>query len=411
MRPDEIAALGDLASEGAAGVARQIHEVHLGIAGRVWGRVGPAALPVKLAHDRIAGGAYSAATELTRVIVRVGAQAASAARSPDAPSIERTPAGRVAVSALNGAFGDTMARRGNALALPMAVRRRGGDLDIARTELRSAYPDARSRVAVFVHGLCETDDAWKLGAGRHAPYGHRMEIELGYTPVYLRYNTGLHVSENGRALARLLEQLVAEWPVPVQEITLIGHSMGGLVARSACHYGADSACVGKVRHVFTLGTPHRGTPLEQAANAASAALARLPETRPLARALNIRSSGIKDLRYGYLVDECWVDQDADAFLRDTSREIPFPPTARHYFICATVSREADAAAGRIVGDLLVLQPSAWAHDGRGKRLRFGIEHYHHLGGANHFDLLNHPAIYAQMRHCLASQWALPAPAA
>jgi pimeloyl-ACP methyl ester carboxylesterase len=411
MRPEEIAALGDLASEGAAGVARQIHEVHLGIAGRVWGRVGPAALPVKLAHDCIAGGAYSAATELTRVIVRVGAQAASAARSPDAPSIERTPVGRVAVSALNGAFGDTMARRGNALALPMAVRRRGRDLDIARIELRSAYPNAKSRVAVFVHGLCETEEAWKLGAGRHAPYGHRMEIELGYTPVYLRYNTGLHVSENGRALARLLEQLVAEWPVPVQEITLIGHSMGGLVARSACHYGADSACVGKVRHVFTLGTPHRGTRLEQAANAASVALARLPETRPLARALNIRSSGIKDLRYGYLVDECWVDQDADAFLRDTSREIPFLPTARHYFICATLSREADAAAGRIVGDLLVLQPSAWAHDGRGKRLRFGIEHYHHLGGANHFDLLNHPAIYAQMRRCLASQRALPAPAA
>jgi len=410
MRPEEIAALGDLASEAAAGAARQIHEVHLGIAGRVWRRVGPAALPVKLAHDRIAGGAYSAATELTRAIVRVSAHAASAARSPDAPSIDRTPAGRVAVSALNGAFGDTMARRGNALALPMAVRRRGGDLDIARPELRSAYPNAKSRVAVFVHGLCETDEAWKRGAGRHVPYGHRMEIELGYTPVYLRYNTGRHVSENGRQLAQLLEQLVAEWPVPVDEITLIGHSMGGLVARSACHYGAGGACVGKVRHVFTLGTPHRGAPLEQAANAASVALARLPETRPLARALNIRSSGIKDMRYGYLVDECWNDEDCDAFLRDTSREIPFLPTARHYFICATLSREADATVGRIIGDLLVLQPSAWAHAGRGKRMRFPIEHYHHLGGANHFGLLNHPAIYAQMRRCLASQRALPAPA-
>jgi pimeloyl-ACP methyl ester carboxylesterase len=107
---------------------------------------------------------------------------------------------------------------------------------------------------VFVHGLCETDEAWKLGAGRHVPYGHRMEIELGYTPVYLRYNTGLHISENGRALAGLLEDLVAAWPVPAHEVALIGHSMGGLVGRSACHYGADSACVAKVRHVFTLGT-------------------------------------------------------------------------------------------------------------------------------------------------------------
>jgi pimeloyl-ACP methyl ester carboxylesterase len=238
-----------------------------------------------------------------------------------------------------------------------------------------------------------------------------MEIELGFTPLYVRYNTGRHISENGRELAELLEELIQAWPVPVDEVVLIGHSMGGLVGRSACHYGADSACVAKVRHVFTLGTPHRGAPLEQVTNAATAALARLPETRPLAKALNIRSVGIKDLRYGYLVDECWMDQDCDAYLRNTSKEIPFLPTARHYFICATLSREADAPVGRIIGDLLVLRPSAWAHEGRGKRMQFPIEHYHHIGGANHFDLLNHPAIYAQIRRCLSSQRVLPSPAA
>ncbi|HJS95182.1 MAG TPA: alpha/beta fold hydrolase [Solirubrobacteraceae bacterium] len=409
MRREEIAALGDLAGEAAAGATRQIQELHTGIAGRVWRRVGPAALPVKLAHDQITRRAYSAASELTGTVVRAAANAASRAQAPDAPSIEHTPAGRVLVSALNGAFGDALMRKGNPLALRMAVRRHGRDLHIGRSELRRAYPNAKPRLAVFVHGLCETDEAWKLGAGRHVPYGHRMEIELGYTPVYLRYNTGRHISENGRELAALLEKLVADWPVPVDEVVLVGHSMGGLVGRSACHYGADSACVAKVRHVFTLGTPHRGAPLEQAANAASAALARLPETRPLARALNLRSSGIKDLRYGYLVDECWMDQDCDAYLRNTSQEIPFLPTALHYFICATLSREADAPVGRIIGDLLVLQPSAWAHEGRGKRMRFPIEHYYHLGKANHFDLLNHPAIFDQMRRCLTSQRALPSP--
>jgi pimeloyl-ACP methyl ester carboxylesterase len=409
MRPEEIAALGDLAGEAAAGATRQIHELHDGIARRVWRRVGPAALPVRLAHDRIANSAYSVAGELTRQVVRAGANAASLARSPDATSIERTPAGRLVVSALNGAFGDMLVRRGNPLALDMTVRRHGRDLELTPAAVSDAYPNAKPRLVVFVHGLCETDDAWKLGAARHVPYGHRMEIELGYTPVYLRYNTGRHISENGRELATRLEALVTSWPTEVHEITLVGHSMGGLVARSACHYGADSACVAKVRHVFTLGAPHRGAPLEQAANAASVALARLPETRPLARALNARSVGIKDLRYGYLTDECWMDQDCDAFLRDSSREVPFLPTARHYFICATLTREPDAAVGRIIGDLLVLRPSAWAREERGKRMRFPIEHYHHLGGASHFDLLNHPAIYAQMRRCLASQRALPAP--
>ncbi len=410
MRPDEIAALGDLASEAAAGATRQIRELHTGIAGRVWRRVGPASLPVRLVHDRIAGRAYEAAGEVTRAVVRAGAHAASAARAPDSPSIERTPAGRAVVSALNGAFGDTLERSGNPLALRMSFRHRGRDLEVDREALAAAHPKAKSRLAVFVHGLCETDDAWNWIPARHVPYGHRMEIELGYSPLYLRYNTGRHISENGRELAAALEGLVAAWPTEVHEVVLVGHSMGGLVARSACHYGADSECVAKVRHVFTLGTPHHGAPLEQVTNAAAAALARLPETRPLARALNIRSSGIKDLRYGYLVDECWVDQDCDAYLRNTSREIPFLPTARHYFICATLSREADAPVGRIIGDLLVLRPSAWAHPGRGQRMEFPIEHYYHLGKANHFDLLNHPAIFEQMRRCLQSPRALTAPA-
>jgi pimeloyl-ACP methyl ester carboxylesterase len=360
----------------------------------VWRRVGPASSPVRLAHDRIAKAAYAAAGNLTRTVVRAGALVASAAQSPDAPSIQRSAAGRAVVSALNGVYGDLLVRRRNALALDMAVSRSGRD--------------AKPKLAVFIHGLCETDEAWSLGASRHVPYGDRMEIELGYTPIYLRYNTGRHISENGRDLAELLQTLVAQWPTDVHEITLIGHSMGGLVARSACHYGAGSACMAKVRHVFTLGAPHRGAPLEQAANAASAALVRLPETRPIARALNLRSSGIKDLRYGYLVDECWMDQDCDAFLRDTSREIPFLATARHYFICATLTREPNAPVGRIIGDLLVLRPSAWAQAPRTKRLRFPVEHYYHLGGANHFDLLNHPAIFDQMRRCLHSQRALSA---
>ncbi|MGH2884385.1 MAG: lipase family alpha/beta hydrolase, partial [Solirubrobacteraceae bacterium] len=374
--------------------------------------VGPASIPVKIAHDRIARTAYSAAGELTRTVFRAGAQAASAAQSPDSPSVQGSPAGRALVSALNGAFGDTLVRRGNPLALPMAFRRGGHDLELTQDALAGAYPHAKPRLAVFVHGLCETDDAWNgipARPARHVPHGHRMEIELGYSPLYLRYNTGRHVSENGRELAVALDRLVAAWPVRVEEVVLIGHSIGGLVARSACHYGDGGESVRKVRHVVTLGTPHRGAPLEQVTNAASVALSRLPETRPLAKALNIRSSGIKDLRYGYLVDECWAGKDCDAYLRDTSREIPFLPTARHYFISATLSRQPDAAVGRVIGDLLVLQPSAWAQPGRGTRMRFPIEQYFHLGGANHFDLLNDPAIYAQIRRCLQSQRALSAP--
>ena len=411
MRRDELAALGELAGDAAGGLASQIHQMHSGVAERVWRAVGPASIPVRIVHDQVAQRGYSAAQQLTRRVVSGGVRALGVGRSAEAESIERTVMGRAVVGALNGIWGDTMARQQNRLALKMTLRSGGRDVVLTGGGVRRAYPHATPRLAVFVHGLCETDDAWMLGGARHVPYGFRLQAELGYTPVYVRYNTGLHISENGRQLAAVLDELTRAWPVEVHEIALIGHSMGGLVGRSACHYSDGAAWCGKVRHVFTLGSPHLGAPLEQGANALSYYLSKLPETRALfATPLNLRSVGIKDLRYGYLVDECWQDQDCDAFLRDTSREVPFMRTASHYFICATLSREPNALAGRLVGDLLVLRASAWSQR-RGERLRFRIEHYGHLGGANHFDLLNHPAIYGQIRRWMAPRRALPAPSA
>jgi len=409
VNPEEIEAVGDLAGEAVAGLTVQIHELHDGIARRAFDAVGPGAAAVKVAHDRVADAVYAGARGLTRTLIRAGASAIGATQPADAGSLEQARTGRFAVGALNGAFGDTLARRGNGLALGMTVRAGGRDIGLTRGELARAFPTATGRVAVFLHGLCETDESWKLGAGRHIPYGYRLQAELGYTPVYLRFNTGRHISDNGRELASLLDQLCRSWPVQLHELTLIGHSMGGLVSRSACHYGAGSDWTTKVRHVFTLGAPHRGAPLEQAVNAASAAFARLPETRGIAKALNLRSVGIKDLRYGYLVEEDWFGVDCDAYLRKAAAEIPFSSTANHYFVCATLSRDADAPVGRIIGDLLVLRASAWGHGG-GERMRFPVEHYQHVGGANHFDLLNHPAIYAQIRRWLTSRKALPAPA-
>jgi pimeloyl-ACP methyl ester carboxylesterase len=249
--------------------------------------------------------------------------------------------------------------------------------------------DPSGRLVVFLHGLCETEDAWWLGSQRHQPYGVRLQAELGWTPVYVRYNSGRQISDNGRALARLLERLVDDWPVGVSEIALIGHSMGGLVARCACHHGSDRPWVQLVRHVFMLGTPHRGAPLAKVARKASARLEVLPETRALASMLNLRSLGIQDL--------C-----ADC-------EFPYLPSANQYFVSATVSREVSAPAGRLIGDLLVLPPSAWDQAGRGQRLTFPLDHYRHVGSATHFDLLNHPAIYEQISRWL-SRRGLPVPA-
>lgn len=406
MRSDEIVATGQLAGAAAGGLASRIHDLHYGIAGRVFGALGPSAGPVRVIHDRISKAAYGTVSAGTNALVRTGAVALSAVSAPDARPLADSRAGRLAVGALNGAFGDLLALRRNALQVTMTFRHGDRDLALEREALIRALPNAKPRVAIFLHGLCESDAAWKLRDRRYVPYGFRLETELGYTSLYLNYNSGRHISENGRELAVRLTELLDSWPVEIDELALIGHSMGGLVARSACHYGARSAWAAKVRHVFTLGAPHLGAPLEQLTNRATVALARLPETRGIAQALNLRSSGIKDLRYGYLIDEDWVEQDPDVYLRRTGAQIPFLDTANHYFVCATLARDHDARSARIIGDLLVLHASAWGQT-RGQRLRFPVDHYRHVGGATHFDLLNHPVIYDQIRCWLQSRKQLP----
>jgi hypothetical protein len=330
---------------------------------------------VRVVHDRVSSAAYRAVASALAAGPRALVKLTPGNGVPAADTLR----GSMALGALNGAIGDRLVDTGNPLALEMSFRGR-------------AEPATR-RVVVFVHGLCETDEAWRLG--RTPPYGARLHEDLGYTPLYLRYNTGLRISVNGRRLAELLEQTVHEWPVPVDEIALVGHSMGGLVARSACHYGG--AWTRAVRHVFCLGSPHLGAPLEKGANALGYALNRLPETRPLAKLVNGRSVGIKDLRFGSCVEEDWCDCDPDEFLRDRCTEVPFLDCATYYFVGATLTRSKRS----LVGDLLVQFPSA-SGSGKKRRLAFEVDNGMHLPRANHLQLLNHPAVYEQLATWLSA---------
>jgi pimeloyl-ACP methyl ester carboxylesterase len=258
MRPEEVAAVGDLAAEALGGAVEQIHDVHAGIARRVFWAIGDVAAPVRLLHDGIAGLTYRSVRGIGTTVLRTGALAASATLPADAPSIESRPLGRVAVGILNGAFGDALERRHSPLAVEMTVRWSGLPVEPVAEALARAFPDAAPRIAVFLHGVGQTEDAWTRRADRVPPYGHRLQTELGYTPVYVRYNSGRPISENGRDLARLLAQIHRAWPTEIDEISLVGHSMGGQVARSACWYGAELAWAQRLRHVVSLGSPHGG---------------------------------------------------------------------------------------------------------------------------------------------------------
>jgi len=401
MRRADIEALGDLAGEALAEGGTLVKDLHAGIAGRPFGILGPMAAPVRFVHDGVSEAIYGSVRGGLRAASRRGA-GALARRAPDeGPALAGTPGGSLALAALNGLYGDHLSARGSELALGMDVRRHGADVPLGPAALADAFPDATSRIAVFVHGLFETDEAWRLlplrGDRARRTYGERLQDELSFTPVHLRYNTGLRVSENGRALARLLDELVAGWPTGVEELVLVGHSMGGLVARSACHYGDldGRRWTDSVRHVFCLGTPHLGADLEKGVNVLGWALGRLPETRPFGTVLNARSTGIKDLRFGSCVEEDWCDCDPDEFLRDRCQEAPFLPGAHYYFISAALS---PGPLGTLLGDLLVRSPSASGRgNGRGRSIPFEVDNGRELAGLTHIDLLNHPDVYEQLR--------------
>jgi pimeloyl-ACP methyl ester carboxylesterase len=370
VKGTEIQATGKLAGDALGGTGALIRDVHRGVSSRIFTTLGPIGAPVKLAHDGISTAVYAS--------VRAGLRLTPRALTPFAPAgpaaLHESPAGSAALGAINGMWGDRVAQEYPPLALPMTLKGEPGD-----------------RVAVFVHGLCETDAAWRLGGG--PTYGERLREDLGYAPVYARYNTGRHISDNGRALAAALDELEAS------EIVLIGHSMGGLVARSACHY-ADTAA-SRIRHVVCLGSPHMGAPLERAANRGAHLLGRLPETSPFARLLTIRSAGLKDLRYGACVEEDWDGFDPDEYLCDRCTEVPFLEGATYCFIGATVTRRKEGLLADVLGDLLVQFPSA-SGDHPTRRLAFEIENGFHLGGVNHIQLLNHPKVYAQLKRWLTA---------
>jgi pimeloyl-ACP methyl ester carboxylesterase len=407
MQSQEITAVGELAGEAVGGFGTLVRDMHRAIAGRTFRALGPLGAPVRVIHDSVATGVHAGVRASLRAGPRAGGAAIARRARPDAARLGTSTGGGFALAALNGAVGDILAERGNDLALKMTIRRRGEDVDVEPDAVARAFPDATPQMVVFVHGLIETDEAWHVfplrgrEPGRRA-YGARLRDDLGYTPVYLRYNTGRHISDSGADLSRLLEDLVAAWPVDVEEIVLVGHSMGGLVARSACHRGeADGAAwTDAVAHVFCLGSPHLGAPMEKAANAFGWTLGRLPETRPFAKLVNGRSVGIKDLRFGSCAEADWLDCDPDEFLRDRVGEMPFLPDATYYFVGATLSREENGPLGQILGDLLVRFPSA---SGRGRRrnIPFEIDKGMHIGGITHIDLLNHPSVYEQMRSWLS----------
>lgn len=389
----EAAALGaehlDLLVLGAA------RDIHGSVSNRVHAVLDRALGGPTLAHrvhDGISTGIYAG--------LGMGLRAsAKALRKADefglGPAIEDTRQGRFVVSAVNGLIGDKLVADGSPLAIEIGVRRNGRDVPLTPDGLAAAYPEASDALVVFLHGLCETEDYWArqsrprpADGSSNRSYGARLEAEEGWSPVFVRANTGLTLAETGVALSSLLTRLVQAWPTEVRRIALVGHSMGGLIARAACAVSLEQTepWTDRVTDIVTLGTPHTGSPVERSIARGIRVAAHAPELLPLARIFEQRSAGVLDLHDGMPEDSAAV------------------PQARYHLVAATLGKRSNDLVASTVGDYLVQYRSAVGLL-PGNVEMFPGANVLHVPGADHFDILNHDDVYAALRTWLAN----PAP--
>ena len=369
-------------------VVATTRDTHGAIARRTHGLLrrglGPAGAPAELMHRGIAALVYGSIGLSLRGagsgLARVGASGAG-------PGLEESPSGRFLSSAVNGLIGEELQRERPHLAIEMGVRRDGRDVDLTPDGVAAAFPSATPRLAVFVHGLCESEDHWSHRRDAIGTTYGEMLAGHGWTPVFVRANTGLSVRENGVALAAVLQPLVDAWPDEVERIALIGHSMGGLVARAALGVrteppGPRVVWTDRVSDLVCLSTPHLGAPLARGAARGMATLNLLPESRAFGTILDRRSLGIRDLEQGL------------------GEDVVAPPHVRYRLVSASLTRAPQHPLALVLGDMLVPPASATGRGPRnGSELFPGAERVH-LGRTGHFAILNHPDVHRALTRWL-----------
>jgi pimeloyl-ACP methyl ester carboxylesterase len=401
LRATDLRAVAQLATQATQGVTRLAEGVHQS----VWGTLGAGK-----ADSGKTGGVTGLVYQSLRGVTQLVAKGLDRALAKLEPYLEpltdpenSTPEREAVLAALNGVLGDHLADSGNPLATQMSLRMAGQALD---WQAMPAKTQVTGKVLLLVHGLCMNDLQWAAQhqASSAAPaiavdHGQALASALGYTPVYVRYNTGLHTSDNGQALSQQLDELAAHWPKALTEITVLAHSMGGLVARSAVHSAQqrNAPWLKHLKNIVFLGTPHHGAPLEKAGNWVDIILGSTPYSKPFAKLGQLRSSGITDLRYGHVVEQDWQGQDRFHRKPDSRTPAPLPGGVACYTIAATIAAQRSPMALRIVGDGLVPLSSALGqHTDSARSLQFAKASQRIVYRTNHMQLLSSPEVTQQV---------------
>ena len=460
LRATDARAVAQLATQATTGVVNIAEGVHQS----VWQTLGAGGGKEPGQTGGLTGLIYQSVRGVTQLVGK-GVDGLLARLQPVFEAADRaapeTPQREAVLAALNGVLGDRLAANGSPLATVMTLRHGGAALDW------QALPPglkATGKVLVLIHGLCMNDLQWQTpqkasqvlshgpphkpphharhpdeygqadiqgvahAADRPVDHGAALASALGYTPVYVRYNTGLHTSQNGAEFSILLEQLVAHWPTPVDDLTVVAHSMGGLVTRSAVHQattavrsnkardiepGNDASATGTtqkgqsngsvlrwpalLKNIVFLGTPHHGAPLERAGNWVDVILGSTRYSKPFARLAQVRSAGITDLRYGHVLEEDWQGHDRFRKKPDSRTHVPLPEGVACFTVAATTAAQRGSVADRLIGDGLVpLHSALGLHDDPQRSLHFAKKSQLIAYRMNHMQLLSSRAVTQQM---------------
>lgn len=402
LHPSDLHGLSRLALDGVIGTTRLVEHLHHTIS-RVSAPIGR---PARGQTRGITGLVYRSIHGVTGLVGGT-ADFAFGQIVPRLTPASSSPQRERFLAVLNGVLGDHLETSDNPLAIPMAFRHRGQRLDLSGEVISNVIERPQRRLLISLHGLCMNDLRWHEG-GESMP--DKLAAALGYTPLYLHYNSGRHVSSNGRELAEQLEQLVNEWPQPIDDIVLLGHSMGGLIARSACHYGLVEKrdWLDRVSTLITLGTPHHGAPLERIGNKVDHLLAISPYIVPFTRLGKLRSAGITDLRHGNLIDDDWQSADRFENASDSRQPALMPPHIECHAVAATlvatIDDQPNSLRSRLVGDGLVPVASALGHhDDAGRHFNIPESNQHVLTNTGHVELIDHPEVHAVLARWLNSR--------
>ena len=368
FRLSDVHGVQQLAIEGTLGITRLVETLHR----TILDLPAPAGKPRGGRTSGITGFVYDSVRGITRV-VGAAADAVFGRLAPmdaqDGGSAQR----ETVLAVLNGVFGDRLAAMRNPLAITMRVRKDGIAVPIERDALASAFTQADG-IVVLLHGLCMNDHAWSREGHDH---GASLARDEGYAPVRVHYNTGRSLASNGRHLDRLLEALIGAWPHPIRRFAIVGHSMGGLVARAACEVASlrPGSWLEQLDSLVFVGTPHRGAPLERAGAWVDYLVGISPYSAPFARLGRLRSAGIQDLRHG------------------PRGALALPATVRAYAIAASLQPSAGKPGARVRGDGLVPVSSALGVDVSSAQRWVAY-------GTSHLGLLSSQRVYERMRSWL-----------